>query len=72
MRQKYLGKSLKSSQYVKCSLFTRKIKSIEHNIPTNVASQKIAEERIEKIGSIRQIYSGTSQYSGRLGELIKK
>ncbi len=47
-------------------------KSIEANIPTNVASQKIAEERLEKIGSIRQIYSGTSQYSGRLGELVKK
>ncbi len=47
-------------------------KSFEFNIPTNVASQKIAEERLEKIGRIRQIYSGTSQFSGRLGEIVKK
>lgn len=47
-----------------------KAKSLD--IPTNEASQKIAEERLEKIGGIRKIYSGTSNYSGRLGELIRK
>ncbi len=46
--------------------------SKELSIPTNEASQKIAEERLEKIGGIRKLYSGSSKYSGRLGELVKK
>ncbi len=43
--------------------------SKEQNIPTHVASNKLAEERLRKIGGIRKIYSGYSTFSGRLGEL---
>lgn len=46
--------------------------SKEQNIPTHTASNKLAEERLQKIGGIRKIYSGNSTYSGRLGELTKK
>ncbi|MBN1300447.1 MAG: Glu/Leu/Phe/Val dehydrogenase [Melioribacteraceae bacterium] len=47
-------------------------KSKQENIPTNVASDKIAEERLENISSIRNIYSGASSFSGRLGELTHR
>jgi leucine dehydrogenase len=40
-------------------------------IPTHLASNKLAEERISKVGHIRQKYVGTSNFSGRLGELHK-
>lgn len=43
----------------------------EHKIPTHEASNKLAEERIKTIGKIRQIYSGESKFSGRLGEICK-
>ncbi len=38
-------------------------------IPTHEASNKLAEERINSIGKIRQIYSGKSEFSGRFGEI---
>ncbi|MCZ7601416.1 MAG: Glu/Leu/Phe/Val dehydrogenase [Melioribacteraceae bacterium] len=46
--------------------------SKEHNVPTHVASNKLAEERLQNIGGIRKIYSGYSNFSGRLGELTTK
>lgn len=46
--------------------------SKEQNIPTHVASNKLAEQRLQRIGGIRKIYSGNSNYSGRLGELTQK
>lgn len=45
--------------------------SKQHKIPTHEASNKLAEDRIRTIGKIRQIYSGKSEFSGRLGELHK-
>ncbi|GAB4134529.1 MAG: leucine dehydrogenase [Ignavibacteriales bacterium] len=42
------------------------------NIPTNQASAHIAEERLKSISKIRNIYSGSSIFSGRLGELTKR
>jgi leucine dehydrogenase len=41
-------------------------------IPTYEASNKIAEERLLHVGRISNIYTGNSNFSGRLGELIKK
>lgn len=46
--------------------------SKSENIPTNLASQKIAEKRLASIGKIRKIYSGKSDFAGRLGELTKR
>lgn len=46
--------------------------SKEQNIPTNVASNKLVEERLAKIGRITKIYSGKSTFSGRLGEVTHK
>jgi leucine dehydrogenase len=40
-------------------------------IPTHLASNKLAEERISRVGHVRQKYVGTSHFSGRLGELHK-
>jgi leucine dehydrogenase len=45
--------------------------SKQENIPTNKASDMIAEKRLNSISRIRNIYSGVSSYSGRLGELTK-
>jgi leucine dehydrogenase len=42
------------------------------NLPTYVASNKIAEERLRQVGRISNIYTGKSAFSGRLGEIIKK
>ena len=42
------------------------------NISTNEASKEIAMERLKSISKIRNIYSGASMFSGRLGELTKK
>jgi leucine dehydrogenase len=49
----------------------RKILEIakKERIPAHQASNKLAEERIRSIGSIRQIYSGKSEFAGRLGEM---
>jgi len=46
--------------------------SSEENIPAHVASNKLAEERLAQIGGIRKIYSGNSNFSGRLGELTRR
>jgi len=46
--------------------------SKEKNISTNEASSEIAVERLNSISKIRNIYSGASKFSGRLGELTKK
>lgn len=46
--------------------------SKEQNVPTHHASNKVAEERLNQIGGIRKIYSGNSNYSGRLGEFTVK
>lgn len=45
--------------------------SKEQNIPTHLASNKLAERRLDRIGGIKKIYSGSSSFSGRLGELAK-
>ncbi len=45
--------------------------SKSEKIPTHVASNKLAEARINSIGKIRQVYSGKSEFSGRLGEISK-
>jgi leucine dehydrogenase len=44
----------------------------KEHIPTYIASNKLAEDRIEKIGRIKQIYAGTSNFVGRLGEMNSK
>ncbi len=46
--------------------------SQEMKIPTNAASQKLAESRLQKIGKISNIYSGKSEFTGRLGELTRR
>lgn len=38
-------------------------------IPTSEASNRLAEERITSLSHIRTVYAGTSDFSGRLGEL---
>lgn len=43
--------------------------SKEQNIATHLASNKLADERLYQIGGIRKIYSGYSNFSGRLGEM---
>ncbi|HKJ34722.1 MAG TPA: Glu/Leu/Phe/Val dehydrogenase dimerization domain-containing protein [Balneolales bacterium] len=42
-----------------------------NNIPTYMASNELAEKRLQQIGRIKEIYASRSQYSGRLGELNK-
>lgn len=44
----------------------------KNNVPTHEASNMIAEERLENVGRIRNIYSGESQFSGRLGEIVRR
>ncbi|MBU2505855.1 MAG: hypothetical protein KJ799_03920 [Bacteroidetes bacterium] len=46
--------------------------SKKEKIPTLFASSKIAEDRLAQISNIRNIYSGNSTFSGRLGELIRR
>jgi leucine dehydrogenase len=41
----------------------------KEHIPTHEASNKLAEERIKSIGTIRQKYTGKSEFAGRLGEM---
>lgn len=43
-----------------------------HKVPTYEASNRLAEERLEQIGRIKQFYTSKSEYSGRLGELNKR
>jgi len=47
------------------------ISAIE-NIPTHEASNKMAEERLKSVGKISNIYTGHSDFSGRLGELFQR
>lgn len=42
-----------------------------HNVPTYVASNEIAEQRLNQIGRVKSIYASKSQFSGRLGELSR-
>ncbi|MGM0587988.1 MAG: Glu/Leu/Phe/Val family dehydrogenase [Bacteroidota bacterium] len=46
--------------------------SEDNNIPTNQASNELAEKRIEQIGRIKQLYSSKSKFSGRLGEMYMR
>ncbi|NCS90691.1 MAG: leucine dehydrogenase, partial [Ignavibacteria bacterium] len=46
--------------------------SSKENIPTYEASNKIAEERLRQIGGINKIYAGSSQFSGRFGNLFQR
>ena len=41
----------------------------EAGIPTYVASNELAMQRLKQIGRIKQIYASKSRFSGRLGEL---
>ena len=43
-----------------------------NRIPTYVASNELAEQRLRQIGRVKQIYASSSKYSGRLGELNKR
>jgi len=45
--------------------------SEENDTPTYVASNILAEERINKVGQIHQIYTSDSKFSGHIGELYK-
>lgn len=45
--------------------------SEENNTPTFVASNILAEQRINKVGHIHQIYTSESKFSGHIGELYK-
>lgn len=44
----------------------------EQDIPTFVASNHLAERRLQQIGRIKQIYASKSEFSGRLGELNRR
>jgi leucine dehydrogenase len=46
--------------------------SKEENIPTHIASNNLAEERLRKIGGIRNIYTPRSSVYGRIGDLMQK
>jgi leucine dehydrogenase len=45
--------------------------SEENQTPTFVASNILAENRIEEVGKINQIYTSDSNFSGHIGELYK-
>jgi len=44
----------------------------QENIPTYLASNKLAEEQIKRIAPIKQIYASKSEFSGRPGEVITR
>ncbi len=44
----------------------------EHDIPTFMASNILAEQRIESVAKLGTVYSSKSHFSGRLGELYMK
>ncbi|MEX1261829.1 MAG: Glu/Leu/Phe/Val dehydrogenase dimerization domain-containing protein [Balneolaceae bacterium] len=44
----------------------------DQNITTVAASNKLAKERIKNVGSIRNVYTSHSNYSGRMGEMFKR
>ena len=43
--------------------------SRKEKIPTYEASNRLAEERIGRLGHIRNIYAGKSEFAGRLGDM---
>jgi leucine dehydrogenase len=43
--------------------------SEDNGIPTNQASNELAEKRIKQVGRVKQLYSSKSNFSGRLGEM---
>ena len=43
--------------------------SRKEKIPTYEASNRLAEERIGRLGHIRNIYAGNSDFAGRLGDM---
>jgi leucine dehydrogenase len=45
--------------------------SAKEKIPTHEASNRLAEERIRQLGHIRNIYAGSSEFTGRLGDMHK-
>lgn len=45
--------------------------SEEHQTPTFVASNILAEKRMEEIGKIHQVYTSDSSFSGHIGELYR-
>jgi leucine dehydrogenase len=45
--------------------------SEENDTPSYVASNILAEERINKVGQIHQIYTSDSKFSGHIGQLYK-
>ncbi len=42
-----------------------------NDTPTHVASNILAEKRIEKVGKIHRIYSSKSEFSGHIGEMYR-
>ncbi|MBC8043409.1 MAG: Glu/Leu/Phe/Val dehydrogenase [Rhizobacter sp.] len=46
--------------------------SKEERMTTNSAAVRLAEERLQRIGQIKQIYAGSSGFTGRLGEMSQK
>ncbi len=44
----------------------------EHNITSVAASNKLAEERIESVGKLGQIYTSSSHFSSRKGEMYMR
>lgn len=46
--------------------------SEKEKIPTYVASNRMAEERLSSVGKISNIYTGKSYFSGRRNELFKR
>ncbi|HKK46651.1 MAG TPA: Glu/Leu/Phe/Val dehydrogenase dimerization domain-containing protein [Balneolaceae bacterium] len=45
--------------------------SEENNTPTFVASNVLAEQRMQDVGNIHQIYTSDSKFSGHIGEMYK-
>ena len=46
--------------------------SNKEKIPTYEASNKLAEERIGRLGHIRNIYAGKSEFVGRLNDMHQR
>lgn len=45
--------------------------SEENNTPTYIASNILAEKRIENVGNIHRIYTSNSQFSGHIGNMYR-
>ncbi len=43
----------------------------ENEVTTLAASNKLAEERIRKVGNIHEVYTSKSRFSGHIGEMYK-